>query len=224
LRTGTTSYGNSGFFTLDTGEATGGKAGYVRIIVGEGDSGKGGDVEVVSGMTTAQNREGGKVTVKSGYSLDMDSGPITVSSPNAGLEGVSGFINLYTGTTSEGSSGYIMLDTGAAVSGHGGNIELFVGVGDSGDGGHITLVAGETTAAQVAGARLQLRLEKAATQKKTMEVMGEMLKFEGAKRKAWTPQMTLVVTLNCMEELRLLAPGATLLLRVVVATYLLVEI
>ncbi len=99
-----------GFFTLDTGGATGGKSGYMRLVVGEGDSGGRGSV------TNAKNRIGGSVTVRSGYCLDMDSGQITVGSPKTGFEGVSGYINLFTGTSSAGSSGYVVLNTGGRNS------------------------------------------------------------------------------------------------------------
>ena len=85
---------------------------------------------------------GGDVYVRTGQSIQSSSGSAFISTSNAGLAGVSGSLNLGTGTSSVGGSGSVLMSTGGASYGRGGTIVLSVGSGDSGEGGNVRMVAG----------------------------------------------------------------------------------
>ena len=59
------------------------------------------------------------------------SGHLTLATANAGVAGVSGSVDLRSGTSLAGSSGAVDLSTGAATEGAGGAIGLLVGEGGS---------------------------------------------------------------------------------------------
>ena len=104
LTTGTSSVGNSGTIAFTTGKSTGGKGGSITLSVGEGDTGVGGDVTVKAGNTIADSgTTGGKMIVQSGESVLTSSGALTMATPNAGIAGVSGNIEINTGTSTSGA-------------------------------------------------------------------------------------------------------------------------
>ena len=83
--------------------------------------------------------------MKSGPSIEGDSGDVTIASDNSGKWGGSGMLNITTGFSMEESSGKVDIYTGKSYSGHGGDIQLAVGDGEEGDGGDLIAVAGSTS-------------------------------------------------------------------------------
>ena len=86
-----------------------------------------------------------------GSSLESSSGQVEITTPNAGIVGLSGDIMLSTGSASGGNSGMLLLSSGDASAGAGGELFLSVGSGGGGDGGDIRVTAGETTDEASAG-------------------------------------------------------------------------
>ena len=85
--------GNGGSIILDAG-----------IAHGEKDTlDAGGNIEVQAGLSKHGN--GGSLIFQSGYGERTSSGAVTISTANAGKNGVSGTISITTGTTSTGDSG-----------------------------------------------------------------------------------------------------------------------
>ena len=76
---------------------------------------------------------------------------------DAGLSGVSGNIDIITGTSSGGATGSVTISTGAATNAQGGDINLFVGMGDELNGGNIQLVAGTSTAQAHSGGFVRIK-------------------------------------------------------------------
>jgi len=76
---------------------------------------------------------------------------------DAGLSGVSGNIDILTGTSSGGATGSITISTGPATNAQGGDINLLVGMGDEMDGGNIQLVAGTSTAQAHSGGFVRIK-------------------------------------------------------------------
>ena len=79
--------------------------------------------------------------------MTTSSGHVTITTANAGTEGVTGVIRMQTGVSTSGNSGLISLTTGKAVAGKAGDITLDVGTGDTGNGGDMVLTAGQATGA-----------------------------------------------------------------------------
>ena len=94
---------------------------------------------------------GGSITTVTGYSTRTSSGSFSLTTPNAGLAGVSGSFHLTTGTSSAGDAGSMTFLTGDATQGKAGDILLQVGNGNTGPGGAIVVQAGETTDDQAVG-------------------------------------------------------------------------
>ena len=65
-----------------------------------------------------------------GYSSRTSSGRIALRTANAGRRGVTGRLDLQTGTSSDGSSGMFSMVSGTATDGHG-DIEVKVGRGNA---------------------------------------------------------------------------------------------
>merc|ERR1711871_964026 len=74
----------------------------------------------------------------------MGSGRVVVKSLDSGSNGVSGAIDISTGSAASGASGAIKLSTGQGSS-QGGDISLTVGSGSANTGGGVTITAGQTT-------------------------------------------------------------------------------
>ena len=176
IRVGTGASGDGGDVLMFAGETTeAGKAGgNVVIAAGEGSSvsspgGNGGKVQVFGGAGQGTNEEddtggniemaggfgnggvGGSFIVRTGYGFSTSSGLVDIATANAGSAGVSGEINLFTGTTSSGNSGLVRIETGWASGGRGGAYSLLVGTGNTGTGGMITVRSGKTTASASGG-------------------------------------------------------------------------
>ena len=117
------------------------------IAVGDGDTGVGGDINIKAGKTLADDgTTGGMLVLHAGESTLTSSGKVSIATPNAGTTGVSGTIDIVSGTSSAGGSGSISLTTGKSTGGKGGTITLSVGDGDTGVGGDININAGKTSA------------------------------------------------------------------------------
>ena len=67
----------------------------------------------------SQTDTGGRIILKGGYSTVTSSGSINFSTRNAGNEGVSGQIKIYSGTSSSGSSGSVMISSSNSLNGRG---------------------------------------------------------------------------------------------------------
>lgn len=96
----------------------GGDGGVVQIFGGAGQGGMdeddGGNVEVSGGY--ARVARGGSFLVRTGFGETSSSGIIDIATANAGQKGVSGDIDLSTGTSSLGNTGYINIETGEATN------------------------------------------------------------------------------------------------------------
>jgi hypothetical protein len=125
----------------------GGNGGAVQIFGGKALGGHhfddGGNIEMWGGH--ARGGEGGSIVLKTGYGFTTSSGRVSISTVNSGQAGVSGGINIFTGTTSLGNSGHFSVHTGQAHRGKGGTISMHVGEGDSSVGGDVIMQAGKTT-------------------------------------------------------------------------------
>ena len=85
-------------------------------IAASGDDG--GNVEVAGGFSNYAR--GGAFLLNSGFGQTTSSGIIDIATANSGTSGVSGDMDLSTGTSAMGNSGYINIETGLAKSGKGG--------------------------------------------------------------------------------------------------------
>ena len=122
------------------------------MSVGDGDTGVGGDINIKAGKTLADDgTTGGMLVLHAGESTLTSSGKVSIATPNAGSTGVSGTIDIVSGTSSAGGSGSISLTTGKSTGGKGGTITLSVGDGDTGVGGDININAGKTSASNTQG-------------------------------------------------------------------------
>lgn len=124
LSTGTTGLrdsdvgGDSGSITMKTTQANKGKVGRIHASVGTGNSGIGGDFVCFSGTTT-DRKTGGRIAFSTGYSSRTSSGTFSLTTVNAGDDGVSGSVHFITGATSHGHSGCITTVSGASNRGSG---------------------------------------------------------------------------------------------------------
>ena len=142
----------SGGIKIASGKSTGGRGGDIMIAVGDGDTGVGGDINIKAGKTLADDgTTGGMLVLHAGESTLTSSGKVSIATPNAGSTGVSGTIDIVSGTSSAGGSGSISLTTGKSTGGKGGTITLSVGDGDTGVGGDININAGKTSASNTQG-------------------------------------------------------------------------
>jgi hypothetical protein len=98
LKTGTTTAGNSGSYTVTTGAAVGGAGGTISMTVGTGNSGNGGDLSLTAGATSASGGTGGDVYIRGG-----------AASAVGGSTG--GDVNLISGASNAGN-GKIKLEAG----------------------------------------------------------------------------------------------------------------
>ena len=142
--------------------------GNVSIAAGEGsnkyqfDGGNGGKLSLTGGAAKgrwmkdddrnvliagryAKHAIGGSIILNSGSSFETSSGSIAIFTPNSGVAGVSGSIELATGFSNKGDSGYINFQSGNAKEGKGGYIELKVGTGNKQNGGDMKMHSGSTT-------------------------------------------------------------------------------
>ena len=97
---------------------------------------------------------GGNVCMMSGHGTATSSGEDSLTTPNAGMAGVSGAIDFFSGTTSTGNSGDMAFSTGSSVEGKGGDICALVGSSSTHDGGDVSLESGTTLAADMSGGSL----------------------------------------------------------------------
>lgn len=127
LKTGVSSEGPSGDIKISSGDAhignaalrsaNTGRGGSIYISVGVGDEGDGGDVKILSGSTTATSSfdasytpsttTGGSIELSSGVSQAASSGEISITTADAGMSGMSGYIRVKTGEATSGMAGYI---------------------------------------------------------------------------------------------------------------------
>eukprot|EP00232_Nephroselmis_pyriformis_P028735 CAMPEP_0182854040 /NCGR_PEP_ID=MMETSP0034_2-20130328/1020_1 /TAXON_ID=156128 /ORGANISM="Nephroselmis pyriformis, Strain CCMP717" /LENGTH=3798 /DNA_ID=CAMNT_0024984833 /DNA_START=206 /DNA_END=11599 /DNA_ORIENTATION=+ len=128
------------------GKSLAGSGGSVHLRGGEGVGegvGLGGNVLLTGGFS--QGGPGGAVLITSGSGNSSEpSGPVVIRSENSGGEGVSGALEMNTGSSCNGDSGDITLTSGSSFYGHGGDILLSVGTGNTGKGGNVELTAGRT--------------------------------------------------------------------------------
>jgi hypothetical protein len=113
-----------------------------------GSSGTGGNLAMTAGDTLgADAASGGWIHMDSRFSAEAPSRHISISTANAGLEGVSGSIRLDAGASSEGASdakGDIRLETNVAAKGDRGDIRFHTGEGTQSHGGDIDVLVGAT--------------------------------------------------------------------------------
>ena len=117
------------------------------MSVGDGDTGVGGDVNINAGKSVADGgTTGGMIILHAGESTLTSSGKLSIGTPNAGTTGVSGTIDIGSGTSSAGVTGSISMTSGKSTGGKGGTITLSVGDGDTGVGGDVNINAGKSIA------------------------------------------------------------------------------
>jgi hypothetical protein len=87
---------------------------------------------------------GGSVSLVAGFGSMTNSSNLVLKTSNTGRYGVSGKINILSGTTSKGDSGAANIFSGSALSERGGSISIKVGSGSSRTGGFVYINAGET--------------------------------------------------------------------------------
>ena len=119
------------------------------VLVGSGMQNNGGGL-VLSAGNTAENvntgsATGGIVSITTGFSTYLSSGPMWLQTANAGTGGVSGLLVLNTGTASIGTSGALYVGTGTSYSGASGQLSVTTGASICGDSGTITVSVGAST-------------------------------------------------------------------------------
>ena len=88
---------------MTSGKSTGGKGGTITLSVGDGDTGVGGDINIKAGKTLADDgTTGGMIVLHAGESTLTSSGKLSIGTPNAGTTGISGTIDIISGTSSAG--------------------------------------------------------------------------------------------------------------------------
>ena len=130
------------------------------VSVGSGNSGSGGDVIISAGGTsdsllslamggqvylsggTSGSQTGGRILIRSGVGVSTSGGSIGVYTSDSGLKGVSGYLSLSSGVSSNGNSGGLYLGSDVASSGRGGSVYVSVGSGNSGSGGDLVFFGG----------------------------------------------------------------------------------
>lgn len=137
----------------------GGHGGACHLFGGAGfggdDADDGGSIEMVAGY--ARMGRGGSICARSGFGFAGSSGVIDISTTNSGACGVSGDMDLSTGTTGiedndvGGDTGSITLQTTYATKGKVGRIHASVGTGNSGIGGDVVVFSGTTTDHEIGG-------------------------------------------------------------------------
>ena len=149
ISTGTSAASASGEVLIATANAA--RAGQLRVRVGMSSLGVGGALDLAGGVAEGLFT-GGSVSISTGASVLTSSGNFLITSANAGSIGVSGDLDLRTGTATLGSSGEIALSTGAG----GGNIDVLVGDASSGNGGRVALIAGLTSSFASRGGKVSV--------------------------------------------------------------------
>merc|ERR1719194_115388 len=91
--------------------------------------------------------------LSSGASTQGTSGKVSLSTVDGG---VSGDMEMTTGSTTGGTSGSISMTSGKSTGGKGGTITLSVGDGDTGVGGDVNINAGMTSASNTRGGAVML--------------------------------------------------------------------
>ena len=133
---GSSSKGSSGMITLRTGSAISGAGGSISVAVQAGTIASGGRVTITAGESTAKT--GGAVSIVSGYGTATSSGAFSsIRTANAGADGQSGSLTLFTGDSTKGLSGYSSSD-GRSFKGASGSVSVMVGVGPKTTGGRVT--------------------------------------------------------------------------------------
>ena len=122
---------------------------FSAVLVGSGTSSNGGKLVLSAGNTAefvnTGSATGGSVSITTGFSTYLSSGPMLLQTANAGTGGVSGLLVLSTGTASIGTSGGLYVGTGTSNSGASGQLSISTGASTCGDSGTITVSVGAST-------------------------------------------------------------------------------
>ena len=97
LKTGTSTAGATGSYTVTTGTGVGGAGGAISMTVGNGDTGDGGDLSLTAGTTSATGGTGGNVIIRGGDATLVGGRRLLAAGPGGDISLISGASNAGNG-------------------------------------------------------------------------------------------------------------------------------
>jgi hypothetical protein len=153
--TGTSSFGNTGLYSLTTGLAKYGNGGNISLAVGTGDSGDGGNVKITAGETTmakspqGTDQFGGSIGIVAGHGSGTEAGHGGRMNITGGL-GASfsgGSVRFHSGFGTRSSSGNVtVMSANSGELGVSGRMIIRTGTSSAGNTGWINITRSEAAA------------------------------------------------------------------------------